>query len=359
MENLLSVLRNEFGDLYSEIEPVNLLVVGLSGVGKSTLINAVFGRKLAKVGIGEPVTMKIEQIKRSDLPLAIYDTRGLEVKNSDETIKEVEDFIVERRNSPNMIEQVHIAWLCILEQHKRVEDIHKYFLELFSKYEIPCVIVITQPQDLEDDFVKKVEEITNHHDIIPVMAEPKITRAGTIPPEGLKELVDRTIALIPESQETAFIYCQRADWNRKTAKAKEVINWAAGVAAGAPWIPIPGGGAAALSALQVAMIVKINHAVGIDYKSSKIAHLISGMLPALGGRVAVTEALKLFPGVGTIAAGLIGSAAAVSFTKATGELYLNVARGFAQKNEKMPDVDELLATLKDALKKNFDYYKSM
>ena len=32
----------------------NIFVVGKSGVGKSTLINAVFGEKLAKTGSGSP-----------------------------------------------------------------------------------------------------------------------------------------------------------------------------------------------------------------------------------------------------------------------------------------------------------------
>jgi predicted GTPase len=37
---------------------VNILIAGRSGVGKSTLINAVFGADIAKVGQGKPVSHK-------------------------------------------------------------------------------------------------------------------------------------------------------------------------------------------------------------------------------------------------------------------------------------------------------------
>ena len=38
---------------------LNILVAGKSGVGKSTLINSVFGKEVAKTGDGEPVTSRI------------------------------------------------------------------------------------------------------------------------------------------------------------------------------------------------------------------------------------------------------------------------------------------------------------
>ncbi|NLH69727.1 MAG: hypothetical protein GX454_06060, partial [Brooklawnia sp.] len=40
----------------AELPRYNLAVLGATGVGKSTLINAVFGEDLARTGIGAPVT---------------------------------------------------------------------------------------------------------------------------------------------------------------------------------------------------------------------------------------------------------------------------------------------------------------
>ena len=38
----------------------NIIIAGKTGVGKSTLINAIFGEKLAATGIGAPVTQNMK-----------------------------------------------------------------------------------------------------------------------------------------------------------------------------------------------------------------------------------------------------------------------------------------------------------
>jgi predicted GTPase len=50
----------QFGDKFEEkgreIGRFNLAIFGKTGVGKSTLVNAIFGENVAATGIGEPVT---------------------------------------------------------------------------------------------------------------------------------------------------------------------------------------------------------------------------------------------------------------------------------------------------------------
>ena len=58
---------------------LNILVAGKSGVGKSTLINSVFGKEVAKTGDGEPVTSRICKNEKEGFPLTIYDTPGMEL----------------------------------------------------------------------------------------------------------------------------------------------------------------------------------------------------------------------------------------------------------------------------------------
>jgi len=58
----------------------NLAVIGGSGVGKSSLVNAVFGRNLAKVGKGLPVTRGVQYYE--DDSLGIWDVEGFEIGSS-------------------------------------------------------------------------------------------------------------------------------------------------------------------------------------------------------------------------------------------------------------------------------------
>jgi predicted GTPase len=69
---------------------VDILIAGKTGAGKSTLVNAVFGTKIAETGIGRPVTDGVTWYEPSHLPLRLCDTRGLELQKFDETLKELQ-----------------------------------------------------------------------------------------------------------------------------------------------------------------------------------------------------------------------------------------------------------------------------
>lgn len=61
------------------LNKLNIVVVGKTGVGKSTLINNIFRERLVETGTGAPVTAHMVKITKEDFPLTIYDTRGFEL----------------------------------------------------------------------------------------------------------------------------------------------------------------------------------------------------------------------------------------------------------------------------------------
>lgn len=66
-------------DKIKNLKTLNIVVIGKSGVGKSTLINSLFRGNVAETGLGRPVTQEIRKIEKKDYPLAIYDTPGFEL----------------------------------------------------------------------------------------------------------------------------------------------------------------------------------------------------------------------------------------------------------------------------------------
>lgn len=66
-------------DKINNLNTLNVIVAGKTGVGKSTLINSVFKEKLAETGMGKPVTDHMRKLTKKGVPLAIYDTRGFEL----------------------------------------------------------------------------------------------------------------------------------------------------------------------------------------------------------------------------------------------------------------------------------------
>lgn len=53
---LFKHFERAFGDVTKDLRKPNVLLTGITGAGKSSLINAVFGQKLAKTGTGVPIT---------------------------------------------------------------------------------------------------------------------------------------------------------------------------------------------------------------------------------------------------------------------------------------------------------------
>lgn len=327
-----------------KMSPVNILIAGKTGVGKSTLINNVFREKLADTGIGKPVTKHLRQISKEGIPIVLYDTRGLELDPSiQKKVKdEIFDLVKQNKHSKDAL---HAVYYCIQANSSRIEDTE---IELIKKIStiLPVILVLTQSIGKPaEDFNRYLENLNLPVAAVQnIMAEPyEITDDYVIPAFGLKELIDKTLHLIPKEAHDAFMNAQQADIERK---AKSARRWASRYVAttfGVGFAPIPFSDASVLIPMQVTLLAHITAIFGISMDKATIVSLIAAVggtgSATMIGKTVVANAFKFIPGAGTIIGGIISGTTASIVTSALGLSYIEVLSIIATKEKNGESID--------------------
>jgi uncharacterized protein (DUF697 family)/predicted GTPase len=344
-EQMDKVLQETSKHLRS-IGRVNIVVAGQTGVGKSSLINAVFGEEFARTAAGRPVTQQAEWFSSDKLPLRILDTKGLEAKDYAATINDLKAEIELGRSAKDARDQLHIAWLCIAAPSSRIQDAEIDVVRLLNRYEVPVVIALTKYDD-DDDFLEVVERVLKErratcHAIIPVRAVTKKNR----PAVGLSEIVLSTFKALPKAHRAAFAASQKVNLDLNREVAADYVTAAAAAAGAAAVIPIPLADVLTIAPIQTGMLVAISNAFGLTLDRTQIVQLLTTVMGCLAvsvaGRWAIGNALKLIPGPGSIIGGALNAGIAGSLTLTLGRVYINFLHGFIQANGRVPLADEIV-----------------
>ncbi len=334
---------------------INILIAGRSGVGKSTLINSVFQSQLAETGQGKPVTKNTREITKEGIPITILDTRGLEMNEFSNTIEELETLISERCTDMDSNRHIHLAWLCVQEDGRRVEDAEVMLHDMLSKH-VPLITVITKARSDNGFKAEVLNLLPKSRNVTRVRAiSEKFDEGFELPSMGLKELVEISSEVIPEGKRRALSAAQKANLQYKKNQAHKIVATATTAAAAAGASPIPMSDVAILAPIQVGMIAGITSVFGVELSKATLSTLISSAIGVMGtslaGRAIVANLLKLVPGVGTVAGGAISAATASALTVALGEAYIFVLANFFTENpDGIPNAEDLGEALKDKLR---------
>ncbi len=313
----------------------NIIIVGKSGVGKSTLINNVFRGDFAETGVGRPVTQHTQRIEHPEVPVVLYDTKGLELKEEvqQQIRSEIIDIVNESRMGGNDKDYIHAIWYCVSGFSNRIEETEiEMIKELSSSVEVPIIMVITQSVNNKQnkEFISAIRDLNlNVVNIIPIMAEQyEIMPGMTVPAYGLDKLVEVTYKVIPESVQKGFINAQKANIAAKEKTAKVYANRYVAGAFATGFAPIPMSDTPVLIADQVAMIAHITAIFGIPVDKAFLTSTVSALLGTAGatvvGKTVVSNLLKFVPGIGTLAGGLISGSTAALLTAALARAYIKV-----------------------------------
>lgn len=338
VEKIAQDTVNAIANKIKNLNTLNIIVAGKTGVGKSTLINAVFREKLAKTGIGKPVTEHMRKLTKKGVPLAIYDTRGFELGKEvqNEVKKEVVNTISECLATQDINKVIHCIWYCINTASNRIEPGEIEWLRELSKEnqvtQVPIIIVLTQSfSNKKADELKTVllNENLDVVQIVPVLAEDyEMSDDHVEKSRGLDDLIEVMGAALPEELNETLQHMQKVSLEEKKRRAQAAVATAAIAAIGEGAAPIPFSDCALLIPTQIGMISSITVIFGFDVNKSIITALLSSTIGAGGatllGKTVVSNLLKLIPGAGTVAGGAISAGTAGVITAALGEAYIGI-----------------------------------
>lgn len=321
------------------MERGNVLVIGNSGVGKSTLINAVLwdkAEKTAKTGWGiTGTTTKLEIYKSDEIPFRLIDTVGFEPSliKQHKAISAVKKWSKDSAKEGQEDNKINVIWFCVDGAARKlfpkaIQDLSRA-TSIWDT--VPIIVVITKSYAVPDR-VENIEMVNNAfaqqkrysknlRKVIPIVADTFIINENAYAaPEGITELIDATNELMPEGIKAGETDIAIFKLNRKRVMAHGIVGVSTTAAVVVGAIPIPFADALILSPIEVALVNALAQIYGISKNEASkqfFNSIVEVGTVSMAAKTAIS-ALKTIPGI-NLAASVLNAAIAGSIVAALGE----------------------------------------
>ena len=218
-------------------DSTNVLIIGKSGVGKSSLLNYIFGRELQKVGVGAPVTkMEIKKFtyKYDDhFEMHIYDTWGLEP-----SVQKAEDWKntifkeIGRHDEKKISEWFNTIIFCLNAKSARVEDFEIDIMEELLREKNHVTIALTHcnsksdpdgivlRESVKEELTKRGIEAPDDRNFVFISNVRKKLLGGTVEQFGKEEIFLSIIRNVWASLKSKVPYQTRRKFENSFALKK-------------------------------------------------------------------------------------------------------------------------------------------
>ena len=331
-----AMFEQRLAEAFTALGCFNLAIFGKTGVGKSTLVNAVFGQQVAPTGLGRPVTKGLDYYRHPGGLLGLYDSEGFETgTGGDEILAGLHRLVEERRAAP-IDQRIHAVWYLTRWSDRRFEDRQAEFVRALDRLGLPVLVVLTQVPSRDGVVHPEARELADYVEALglPLRPDGRVHLTNAIadaftgaPVIGLQELLDATYLVVPEAAAEALTAAQMLSLERKGQAARRIITQAMALASGVGATPIPIADAALIVPVQVTMIARITAAYGLPAQKSRTIAAVASLAltggATMAGRYAVTTLLKFVPG-GALAGSAISGAVAGTLTRSVGRAWSRV-----------------------------------